>query len=123
MKKYIFPVFIFIAGLTVSASGFAQMNSDARMAQMKEKLKTELKMTDVQADSVAAINMSYRPQMMDIFQDQSLSQDDKKAKMKVIMDQADTRLQPVLGDSLLAQYKDWRKKNMAQMRAGRSGNN
>ncbi len=123
MKKFIFPVFIFIAGLTVSASGFAQMNSDARMAQMKEKLKTELKMTDVQADSVAAINMSYRPQMMDIFQDQSLSQDEKKAKMKVIMDQADTRLQPVLGDSLLAQYKDWRKKNMAQMRAGRSGNN
>lgn len=123
MKKIILPAFIFTAGLLMSASGFAQMNPDERMAQMKQKLKTELKMTDVQADSVAAINMSYRPQMMGIFQDQSLSQDDKKAKMKLIMDQADTRLQPVLGDSLLAQYKDWRKKNMAQMRAGRSGNN
>jgi hypothetical protein len=123
MKKFIVPVFILIAGLFITTNGYGQMNPEERQAQMKQKLKTELKMTDVQADSVTAINMSYRPQMMEIFQDQSLSQDDKKAKMKTIVDQADTRLQPVLGDSLLAQYKDWRKKNMQQMRGGRPGNN
>ena len=43
---------------------------------------TDLKMTDVQADSVVSISMSYMPQRRAIFQDQSLSQDDKQAKMK-----------------------------------------
>jgi hypothetical protein len=89
---------------------------------MKQKLITELKMTDVQADSVVAINMSYRPQMRDIFQDQILSQDEKKAKMKTITDQADKRIQPVLGDPLFKQYQEWRMKNMQQMRSGKSGN-
>jgi hypothetical protein len=89
---------------------------------MKQKLITELKMTDVQADSVVAINSSYRPQMREIFQDQTLSQDEKKAKMKAITDQADKRIQPVLGDPLFKQYQDWRAKNMQQMRAGKAGN-
>jgi len=93
-----------------------------RAAQMKQRLITELKMTDVQADSVVSINMSYRPQMRDIFQDESLSQDEKKAKMKAITDQADKRIQPVLGDPLFKQYQDWRMKNMQQMRSGKAGN-
>jgi hypothetical protein len=42
--------------------------------------------------------------------------------MKVITDQADKRIQPILGDSLFKQYQDWRTKNMQQMRAGRPGN-
>ncbi len=62
------------------------------------------------------------PQRRAIYQDQSLSQDDKQAKMKAITDQADKRIQPVLGDSLFKQYQDWRTKNMQQMRGGKSGN-
>lgn len=98
--------------------GYAQQDQAARQAQMKQKLITDLKMTPVQADSVVAVSASYRPQIREIFQDQSLSQDDKMAKMKAISDQADKRLQPVLGDSLLTQYKEWRQANMQQMRGG-----
>jgi len=83
---------------------------------------TELKMTEVQADSVMAISMSYMPQRREIFQDQSLSSDEKMTKMKGITDQVDKRLQPILGDSLLKQYQDWRAKNMQQMRGPKPAN-
>jgi ABC-type branched-subunit amino acid transport system ATPase component len=123
MKQYAAVCAFFLVTLLTSISGFAQTGDPAaRAAQMKQKLITELKMTDVQADSVVAINMSYRPQMRDIFQDQSLSDDAKKAKMKAINDQADKRIQPVLGDPLFKQYQEWRAKNMQQMRSGKAGN-
>ncbi len=123
MKQYVAVCAFFLVTILTSVSGFAQAGDPAsRAAQMKQKLITELKMTDVQADSVVAINTSYRPQMRDIFQDQTLSQDEKKAKMKAITDQADKRIQPVLGDPLFKQYQEWRAKNMQQLRAGKSGN-
>jgi hypothetical protein len=106
-----------------AGNGFAQTDPASRQAAMKQKLITELKLSDVQADSVVAINMDFMPQRREIFQDQSLSQDDKKAKMKVISDQADKRIKPVLGDSLFKQYQDWRVKNMQQMRSVKQGNN
>ena len=122
MKQCIAAGAFILLALFSTVNSFAQSGDpSARAAQMKQKLVTDLKMTEVQADSVVAINTSYRPQFMAIYQDQSLSQDDKKAKMKSISEQADQRLQPVLGDSLLAKYKDWRKENMQQMRAAKSG--
>jgi hypothetical protein len=117
MKRSYIVLAFSVFMLCLSLSGSAQQDQASRQAQMKQKLMTDLKMTSVQADSVVSINASYRPQFKEIFQDQSLSQDDKMAKMKEISNQADKRLQPVLGDSLLAQYKDWRQANMQQMRA------
>ena len=63
-----------------------------------------------------ACNQVCMPQLLEIFQDQSLSQDDKKAKMKTITDQADKRIQAALGDDLFKQYQDWRMKNMQRRR-------
>ena len=101
-----------------------QGDRDARMAAMKEKMKTDLKLTDVQSDSVAAINQSYRPQMREVFMDQSMSQDDKKAKMKSLSDSSDTKVKAVLGESLFAKYKDWQKSNRpARMGGGGGGGN
>jgi hypothetical protein len=123
MKHFIVAGIFVMAALIGSVKSFAQQGDPAaRQAQMKQKLITDLKMTDVQADSVVAISMSYMPQRRAIFQDQSLSQDDKQAKMKAITDQADKRIQPILGDSLFKQYQDWRTKNMQQMRGARPGN-
>jgi outer membrane lipoprotein-sorting protein len=73
MKQFAAACAFVLVTLLTSVSGFAQSGDPAnRAAQMKQKLITELKMTDVQADSVVTINMSYRPQMHDIFQDQHL---------------------------------------------------
>jgi hypothetical protein len=124
MKQFLAAGTIVVLALFSSVTSFAQQGDPAaRQAQMKQKLVTELKMTDVQADSVVAISMSYMPQRRAIYQDQSLSQDDKQAKMKTITDQADKRIQPILGDSLFKQYQDWRMKNMQQMRSGKPGGN
>jgi|SRR5450432_1619746 hypothetical protein len=122
MKLFIAEGAFFIMVLFSSVNSFAQSDPAARQAAMKQKLITDLKLTNVQADSVVAINMDFMPQRRQIYQDQSLSPDDKKAKMKVISDQADKRIQPVLGDSLFKQYQDWRIKNMQQMRGGKPGN-
>jgi len=123
MKNFIVAGIFLMVAMITSVNSYAQQGDPAaRQAQMKQKLITDLKMTDFQADSVVSISMSYSPQRRAIFQDQSLSQDDKQAKMKVITDQADKRIQPILGDSLFKQYQDWRTKNMQQMRAGRPGN-
>jgi hypothetical protein len=123
MKHFIVAGIFLMVAMITSVNSYAQQGDPAaRQAQMKQKLITDLKMTDFQADSVVSISMSYSPQRRAIFQDQSLSQDDKQAKMKVITDQADKRIQPILGDSLFKQYQDWRTKNMQQMRAGRPGN-
>jgi hypothetical protein len=123
MKKFLATGVVLIFCLFTTIYSFAQSDPAARQAQMKQKLITDLKMTDVQADSVVSINASYRPQFREIFQDQSLSQDDKMAKMKAITEQADKRIQPVLGDPLFKQYQEWRAKNMQQMRGGKSGAN
>jgi hypothetical protein len=123
MKSFLAAGVIVLLALFSTTNSFGQSDASARQAEMKQKLMTDLKMTSTQADSVVAINSSYRPQFKEIYQDQALSQDDKMARMKAISDQADKRLQPVLGDSLLTQYKDWRKANMQQMRGGKPGGN
>ncbi len=124
MKHFIMTGIFVMVALITTVNSFGQQGDPAlEQAQMKQKLITDLKMTDVQADSVVSISMSYRPQRRAIFQDQSLSQDDKQAKMKEITDQADKRIQPVLGDALFKQYQEWRTKNMQQMRAGRPAGN
>jgi hypothetical protein len=122
MKLFIAAGVVVILTLFSSVSSFAQTDPATRQAAMKQKLMTDLKMTAVQADSVVSINMDFMPQRREIYQDQSLSPDDKKAKMKTISEQADKRIQPVLGDSLYKQYQEWRIKNMQQMREGKPGN-
>ncbi len=114
---------LIVIAMFLSAGSFAQSDPATRQAEMKQKLITDLKMTPVQADSVVSIGASYMPQRREIFQDQSLSQDEKMTKMKAITAEADKRIQPVLGDSLFKQYQEWRMKNMQQMRGTKSGNN
>ncbi len=115
MKQIIASMLVALA-LFTSVRSFAQQDPAAREAEMKQKLKTDLKLTDVQADSVVAINHEFMPQRRAVFQDQSLSQDEKRAKMTEITGQADKRIQAVLGDDLFKQYQDWRKKQMEGMR-------
>ena len=101
----------------------AQQDPSARAAAMKQKMKDDLKLTDVQADSISAIHADMRPKMREIYQDQSLSDDDKKAKFKALNDQANTRIKAVLGDDLFKKYQDWWQKNRPQRMGGGGGGN
>ena len=124
MKRIIACVALVLAVSAVSTlyAQQGQMDPAARTAAMKQRLKDELKFTDLQADSVTAIQQEFRPQIRAIFQDQSLSQDEKQTKMAAIGDQADKRIQPILGDELFKKYKTWREANRPQRGGGGKGN-
>jgi hypothetical protein len=125
MKKIIASIAVVFAVFSVS-SLYAQQGGGGggRMdpAVLKQKLKDSLKLTDVQADSVVAIGQEFRPKMRDIFMDQSLSQDDKRAKISDLTDQRNKRIQAVLGADLFKQYLDWEARNRPQRGGMRSGN-
>lgn len=121
MKKIIVGIAVIIAVCSFSNS-YAQQGGGMRdPAAMKQKLKDDLKLTDVQADSVVAISQEFRPKMRDIFMDQTLSQDDKTSKIAVIREAQNKRVQAVLGDDLFKKYQDWQAKNRPQ-RGGGGGN-
>src|SRR5579863_9855 len=123
MKKGIISFAIAMAVISVSlVNAQQQQDPAARKEAMKQKLKDDLKLTDVQADSVSSIQQEFRPQMREVFMDQSLSRDDKRTKIEAINAQADKRIQAVLGDDLFKKYKDWQEKNRPQRGSGGGGN-
>lgn len=128
MKRFITSIAMMLAVFSVTSTyaqqggGGQQMDPAARKEAMKQRLKTELSMTDAQADSIASIQQEFRPQMRTIFMNQDLSQDEKMAKIGELNAQQDKRIQPILGDDLFKKYKDWQEKNRQQRGGGRGGN-
>jgi hypothetical protein len=110
MKKIILSVcFLFAAVAFVSAQqgqggGF---NSPERMAQMKQRLKDEVKLTDVQVDSVMAIQQAFQPRTREIRMDQSMSDTDKQTKIKAINDERDKRFEAALGKETAAKVSEF----------------
>lgn len=94
-----------------------------RMEARMQKMKDDLKLTNVQTDSLKAIYGDMQTQRRQIFMDQSMSREDKMAKMKPLMDAADKRTQAVLGDDLFKKYKDWEEQNRPQRGGGGGGGN
>lgn len=62
-----------------------------RMEAEKKYLKDSLNLSDAMVDSVTAIRMQYQPQMRELYSDQSMSADDKQAKMKEMRKQMEAR--------------------------------
>jgi hypothetical protein len=103
-KKMIACAAIVIALFSVSTTTYAQRGDTAAMRQrqeaMMQKMKDDLKLTPVQYDSVWAINKEFMGKMRDIFMDQSVSQEDRRAKMQPIRAAQNARLQAALGDDM-----------------------
>ena len=123
MKKLITSIAVLVAVFSVS-SLYAQRGDTAAMRQrmeaMRAKMKSDLKLTDVQSDSLTAIQHDFQPQMMAIRRDQSLSREDRMAKMGPINDAMNKRIQAALGDDLYKKYQDWMEQNRP-MRGGGGG--
>ena len=78
MKKIILCLAILLSmGATKS---FAQ-NGGGMQQAWQSYLKDSVKLSDAMTDSVLAIRMQYRPQMREIYTDQSSSTSDKQTKM------------------------------------------
>jgi hypothetical protein len=117
-KKMIAGVAMLAASFSFS-SAYSQMGGDTaamrqRQEQMLQKVKTDLKLTDAQSDSLAAIQKDFNPQMRDIFMDQNASQDDRRAKLGALRDARNKRIQAALGDDLYKKYQDWMQANRPQ---------
>lgn len=104
---------VIIAGLFSSPSLFAQrqpMDTAAmrkRQEEMFQQMKTDLKLTDVQSDSVSSISKEFNGKRRDLFMDQSMSREDKRAKMEPLNAERDNRLKAALGSDLFKKYQDW----------------
>jgi hypothetical protein len=130
-KKMIACATLIIALFTAS-SAFAQgggMRGDtAAQRQAMEarlaKMKTDLNLTQVQADSIKAISMEFMAKRRAIFSDpanQDLSREDRMAKMQPLMDAQNARIQAVLGADLYKKYQDWQQANRPQRGGGAGG--
>src|SRR5882757_11667 len=100
-KKMIACAAIVIALFSLSTTTYAQRGDTAAMRQRMEermqKMKDDLKLTSVQVDSLKAINMAFQPQMREVMMDQSMSREDKMAKLAPVRDEQKKRIQAVLG--------------------------
>jgi hypothetical protein len=113
-----------LAGLSVLILSVCALTASAqngggggdRMAQYRQMLKDSVQLNDTQIDSVMAIRQELRPQMRDIFQDQSLSQDDKVAKFKALNAQADARYAKFMTADQVAKLDAMQGRMMNRMR-------
>ena len=125
MKKVLTGIGVMMRLISASSLYAQQGGGQGRMdpAALKQKLIDSVHLSGVQADSVVAIGQEFRPKMRDIFMDQSLSQDDKRAKMGEINQQRNKRIQAVLGDDLYKKYQEWEERNRPQRGGGMRGGN
>jgi Spy/CpxP family protein refolding chaperone len=123
-KKLIACATLLIALFSVSstfAQGGGRMDTAAMRQRMEariQKMKDDLKLTPVQADSMKAITMDQQGKMREIFMDQSASREDRMAKMQPIRDAANKRIEAVLGADLFKKYQDWEQANRPQRGGG-----
>ncbi len=121
MKKIILSICFLFGALTFVTAQQGQGGGKAakRMAQMKQRLKDEVKLTDVQIDSVMAINQAYQPKQSEIRMDQSMSDTDKQTKMKAMNDERAKRIEAAIGKEASAKVQEF---NAKQKGAGGGGN-
>jgi hypothetical protein len=118
MKKVILSIcFLLTAATFVSAQQGGGGNMQERMAQMRQRLKDDVKLTDAQADSVMAIQQAFQPRTREIRMDQSMSDTDKQTKMKAINDERAKRFETALGKETAAKVEEF----YSRMRQGGGG--
>jgi|SRR6185312_5953665 len=110
---------------SANAQGGGMRGDTAAMRQAMEarlaKMKTDLNLTDVQADSIKAISMEFMGKRRAIFMDpanEGMSREDRMAKMQPLMEEQNARIQAVLGPDLFKKYQDWQQANRPQRGGG-----
>ena len=87
MKKLLFMICLFTVNtLAINAQTQQDRPGGGRMNEMiKQRLKDEIKLTDVQIDSVMAIQGEMQMKNRQIRMDENINEDQKKIKMDVNM--------------------------------------
>src|SRR6202012_5486747 len=105
---------LFTASSAIAQGGGGMRGDTAAMRQAMEarlaKMKTDLNLTQVQADSMKAIQTEFMGKMRTMMMDpanQGMSREDRMAKIQPLRDQQNARIQAVLGADLYKKYQDW----------------
>ena len=129
LSKKMIACFALVIALFSASSAFAQGGGrgmdTAAMRQRTEariaKAKTDLNLTQVQADSLKAITADLNQQRRAIFMDpanQGMSREDRMGKMQPAVDAANARIKAVFGADLFKKYQDWEEQNRPQRGGG-----
>ena len=130
MKK-LFSLFVAMTALFFSLQAQPPGGGDpeAMKARMKERVKPlllqQVGVSDAEADKILESNFTFQMKSREIRMDQSLSEDDRKTKMKAAKDELDKQLKAIpLSDEKVkavdAFYEEMRKKQ--QEARGNRGN-
>ena len=106
MKKIFTLMLIASAFFTMSASAQTQERVKGKMANQKQVMIDSLKISEASADSVIAIRTQSMGQIKAIMNDQSLSQDQKKEKMKPIKEEMKTKMEKYLTKEQMAKLQE-----------------
>ncbi|MBU6411570.1 MAG: hypothetical protein KGR98_14395 [Verrucomicrobia bacterium] len=133
MKKSSIIVVLAAAGLLASSQGLLADDTNAAPANpvapragppgikargpMYERMGTVLQLTDDQKQKVRGIFMDAMRQRRAISQDQTLSADDKRARLKEIRQDMNTKMKAAL---TVDQYRKWQKWETARMQRMRN---
>lgn len=116
MRKKILACTVLVITLFSVSTAYAQKRPDARhdtaaiRKRWEEKLRQmrpDLQLTDVQADSIASINIEFQNKRDTVFWDLHLSGRDQMPLYQSLMHAMNQRLQAALGEDLFTRYEGW----------------
>jgi len=104
------------------STSYAQRGDTAAMRQRQEeqlmKMKTDLKLTPVQVDSLTAISKEFNGKMREAFSDPNMSREDRRAKMMPLNEARNKRIEAALGEDMYKKYQEWMQANRPQRGGG-----
>jgi hypothetical protein len=105
MKKFLALMLITSAFFSVSALAQDQDNKGGRAGIAKQLLIDSLNLSETAADSVVAVTQRSMIHIRDIMKDESLSQDEKREKIKPLREEMRTHLKQYLTDEQMAKLR------------------
>ena len=94
MKK-LFACIALVFSLSVVAFNASAQGGGGMKENMRQRLKDSVGLSDVMVDSVMAIRQDMQPKMRAVMTDQSLQEEDKRAKMETLKKEMYERLKTV----------------------------
>jgi protein CpxP len=129
MRKSLCSLFLTGALVVAGSAAFAQSDSPAQQStpmapgphhgmsadDQLARMTKDLNLTSDQATQIKPILVSRQQQMMTLRQDQSMSQEDKMAKMKSLREDSNTKIAAVLNDTQKQQFAEMQAKQQQRM--------
>lgn len=125
MKKL--PIVITVAALALVAAPSLVSAQDANQGgrrgqrtpeEQVKAMKETLKLSDEQAEKVKAVFAKNQEKLKALREDQSLSQEDRRTKMRDIFQGIEEELKPILTPEQMTKWKEEREKRRGQRPGG-----